>query len=106
MQLKELIGQRIRELRRASGMSQEALAEKMGISSKYLSSIERGKENPTLDTFISLAAALGVEFRDIFDFSHHGKSQKELREFVDSLLDKGDEEKLRLVVKLIKAICF
>lgn len=104
MKVKYLIGQRIKELRRASGMSQEVLAEKMGISSKYLSSIERGKENPTLDTFISLVAALGVEFRDLFDFSHHGKSQKELKELVNSLIDKGGEEKLRLIVKLIRAI--
>ncbi|MBI5888430.1 MAG: helix-turn-helix transcriptional regulator [Deltaproteobacteria bacterium] len=104
MQVKALIGQRIKELRRASGMSQEVLAEKMGISSKYLSSIERGKENPTLDTFISLAAALGVELRDLFNFSYHGKSQKELKELVNSLIDKGGEEKMRLIVKLIKAI--
>lgn len=104
MQVKELIGQRIKELRRASNMSQETLAEKAGISSKYLSSIERGMENPTLDTFISLVAALGIEFRDLFDFSHHGKSQKELKESVSALLDKGGEEKLKIIAKLIKAV--
>jgi len=60
MEVKQLIGLRIKNLRRSKGLSQEELAEKMGISPKYLSSIERGKENPTLDTFIKLAEALNI----------------------------------------------
>lgn len=104
MKTKELTGLRIRELRRSKGMSQEVLAERVGISSKYLSSIERGKENPTFDTFIKLAAALHIELASLFDFSHKGKSAKELKGFIADMVKSGNEEKLELAARLLKAI--
>ena len=55
--VKKLIGNRIKTLRRARGMSQEELAETISMNTKYLSSIERGKANPTLDTFMKMADA-------------------------------------------------
>ena len=85
-------------------MSQEVLAEKMGISPKYLSSIERGKENPTLDTFIKLSDALQIELSEIFNFSHEGKSVRELRSFISNATKGKDEERLKLAAKIIRAI--
>ena len=41
-----MIGSRIQEIRTQKGITQDQLSEKVGISPKYLSSIERGKENP------------------------------------------------------------
>ncbi|MBI4689076.1 MAG: helix-turn-helix transcriptional regulator, partial [Nitrospirae bacterium] len=79
MEKKKVIGLRIKELRRAKNMSQEKLSEKIGISSKYLSSIERGKGNPSLDTVIKLALALDVELSDVFTLSHQGKTTKDLK---------------------------
>lgn len=104
MTIKELSGLRIRELRHSKGMSQEVLAEKVGISSKYLSSIERGKENPTFDTFIKMSGALDVDLAELFNFSHKGKSAKELRELIIRLVKDSGDEKLELAAKLLKAI--
>ncbi len=104
METKRLIGIRVKNLRLSKGLSQEKLAEKMGISSKYLSSIERGKENPTLDTFMKLAEALNIEISEIFSFSHEGKSSKDLKAFIGSLIKGSNEEKLRLTAKIVKAI--
>lgn len=104
IEAKKLIGLRIKNLRRSEGLSQEELAERMGISSKYLSSIERGKENPTLDTVIKLANALKIELSEIFNFSHEGKTKKDLVTFITTLLKTRDEEKLKLACKLIKAV--
>jgi len=56
--VKKLIGSRIKTLRQVRGISQEELAEKTSLNTKYISSIERGKANPTLDTFIKIADAL------------------------------------------------
>jgi len=42
----------------------------MDISPNYLSSIERGKENPTFDMFIKFSDALNVEMWELFDFGH------------------------------------
>ena len=58
METRKLVGMRIKGLRRGRGYSQEKLAEVTGINAKYLSSIERGEENPTLDLFIRLSQGL------------------------------------------------
>ncbi|MGD0229834.1 MAG: helix-turn-helix transcriptional regulator [Syntrophorhabdales bacterium] len=103
MSVKELIGKRIKEARQAKGLSQEALSEKIGMSAKYLSSVERGKENPTLDTLIKLADALEVEASELFNYQHE-RSPEELRQLISHLMDKGHDEKLRLMAKIITAI--
>jgi transcriptional regulator with XRE-family HTH domain len=55
MDARQQLGQRLRHLRRVRGYTQEQLAERIDISPKYLSSIERGAENPTLDLLGRLA---------------------------------------------------
>ena len=51
----------VRSLRAARGLSQEALAVDARVAAPYLSGIERGLVNPTVDVLDRLAAALGVE---------------------------------------------
>jgi transcriptional regulator with XRE-family HTH domain len=103
MSVKELIGKRIKEARQAKGLSQESLSERIGMSAKYLSSVERGKENPTLDTLIKLADALEVETSELFNYQHK-RSPEELRQLISCLMDEGHDEKLRLMAKIITAI--
>ncbi len=104
MKTKELIGVRLKRLRQGKKFSQEALAEKVGISPKYVSSIERGKENPTLEVMIKLAHALGVEMEEIFAISHEESSPKKLRESVNRLLKEAEEEELRMVLRLLRGV--
>jgi DNA-binding XRE family transcriptional regulator len=54
LDIKQMIGARIKEIRTKKGITQEQLSERMEINPKCLSSIERGKENPTLNTLIKL----------------------------------------------------
>lgn len=103
MTIKRLIGSRIKQLRRAKGLSQEELSEKIGMSSKYLSSIERGNENPTLDTFIKLAQSLGVDIFELFNYSQE-LALKDSKKFLLDLIKSSDKEKLDLTAKIIRAI--
>ena len=100
---KILIGRRIKEIRKSKGLSQEKLAEKAGTSPNYLSRMERGTENPTLDMLIKLADALEVEMWELFDFGHV-KGHKELKESIQGLIKTTDEPKLRLALKVIRAL--
>lgn len=54
------IGKRIRTCREEKGWSQEAFAEKIGLSVTYTGMIERGEKVPKLETFIRIANALEV----------------------------------------------
>ncbi|HEY5311440.1 MAG TPA: helix-turn-helix transcriptional regulator [Pirellulales bacterium] len=53
-------GDNLRKVRKAKGISQEDLADKAGLHRTYISSVERGERNVTLETIDKLAKALGV----------------------------------------------
>ncbi|MGL5698508.1 MAG: helix-turn-helix domain-containing protein [Kluyvera sp.] len=61
-------GANIKKLRREAGLSQEAFADKCGLDRTYVSGIERGVRNPTLEIISVLARGLGVAIRGLFDF--------------------------------------
>lgn len=54
-------GQRLIELRKAKGLSQERLALESGVARSYLGGVERGKRNIALLNIFRLAETLGVE---------------------------------------------
>ncbi len=59
-------GRRVRDLRRAQSLSQEALAAKCGLDRTYISGIERGKRNVSLQNIEVLAKAFGVTLSALF----------------------------------------
>ena len=62
--LREL-GHRLHELRRARGLTQEALAEALDLSVAYVSLIERGGRNPPYTTVVAIARALGASITQV-----------------------------------------
>lgn len=64
--LRKQFGERIKELRQATLLSQEAFADRCGFARSYVSRIERGGANPSLDTVQILADALGLEVFRLF----------------------------------------
>ncbi|MBC3929753.1 helix-turn-helix transcriptional regulator [Undibacterium sp. CY21W] len=60
-------GERIREIRKAEGLSQEDFAHLCGFDRTYISGIERGKRNPSLTAIEVLAKALNVSVSKLFD---------------------------------------
>ena len=67
----ELFGARIRELRKAQGLTQDQLADFLGVEQKYISLIEHGKSYPSLDRLMRIAEVLQVPLPNLFDFTHH-----------------------------------
>lgn len=65
--LRKQFGQRVKELRLASGISQEAFADKCGYARSYMSRIERGLANPSLDFVEVVAIALKVDVKALFE---------------------------------------
>lgn len=60
------LGLKIRQLRKARGLTQEQLAEKLDIDNKHLSKIEKGDHKPTYKLILKLAEVLQI---NIYDFS-------------------------------------
>ncbi|WP_216327773.1 helix-turn-helix domain-containing protein [Deinococcus aestuarii] len=63
MQLHE----RLRELRSERGLRLKDIAENAGISVPYLSDLERGRTNPSLETLQTLAGAYGITVHDLLE---------------------------------------
>ena len=64
--LRKAFGRRVKALREAGKLSQEALAERGEFHWTYISEIERGKRGPSLDVLGRLATALDVSIAELF----------------------------------------
>lgn len=65
--IRDVLGRQVRKLRTEAGFSQEELATQCDIFRTYLSRIENGSANPTIDVVAALAAALKVDVRELFN---------------------------------------
>ncbi len=71
--VEQFIGKRIGQLRREKGYTQQQFAEIVGLSTNYLSDIERGKSSARLDKLVAIIDALQCSADDIFcDVIQHG----------------------------------
>lgn len=64
--MSELLGRRLRALRRLKRLTQQDLAEEIGVSVSMLSNIERGNKYPRVDLIKKIAKVLDVPLEDLF----------------------------------------
>lgn len=103
----ELLGHRIKALRKARGLTQEKLGEESKVNYKFLGSLERGLENPSVATLEKIAASLDVELMEFFRFHHEETDPAELKKLLIDVIDhigQNEVEKLQLILKIINAI--
>lgn len=67
MDIKESFGLRIQQLRKLRGMSQEKLASLSGLDRSYVSGIEQGKRNASLEVIAKLANVLEINIKELFE---------------------------------------
>ena len=90
-----------KELRKEKGITQEALAEILGVTGRTISRWETGSNMPDLDILIQIADYYEVEIREILDGERKSeKMNKELEETVLKVADYSNEEKMRLIKRL------
>lgn len=61
-------GETVKRKRKMADLSQEALAEKLGIHRTYMSFIERGQRNPSLLMLFKISRALKIKLPELFEF--------------------------------------
>lgn len=99
----ELLGARIREIRKAQKLSQEKLAEMVGVDYRYISVLELGKKAPSLEMIEKIATALGVEIRELFDFEQLTRMVS-LKDIEKLLEDVDDEAMRQLILRVTKSV--
>jgi len=68
MGIKKKFGQKLRELRMNAGYSQEEFAFKASLDRTYVSSIERGERNVSIEVVEKIAEALEIKITNLFEF--------------------------------------
>lgn len=74
--VQRLIGNRVAQYRKASNLTQEQLAEAVGVVTETISRLERGVVIPPISKLYAIAQVLRVELADIFKF-HDGSTAKD-----------------------------
>jgi len=98
--IKELLGNRIRKLRKSHGLTQEKLAEKIGIETRNLLNIENAKTLPRAATLNKLIEVFELSANDFFTFEIEEDISQIRAKVIKKL--KKDDNLVRFVYKLIK----
>jgi len=96
-ELKILLGNAIKSTRSALGISQEELAARAGLHRTYVSDVERGARNPSLESVAKLADALELSLPMLFE--RLGRSRKQL---VEILLVEDNPRDVELTMRAFK----
>lgn len=75
------LGKKIRELREAKGYTLREFALQAGVSSPFLSDLERDKRRPTDETLMAIAKKLSVTFEELKEFD--GRINDEVKEWLN-----------------------
>lgn len=62
------LGRRIQKIRKEVDLTQEKLAERVGVTTTFIGYVETGYRKPNLKMIYKIARALGVKVKDIFPF--------------------------------------
>lgn len=103
-ELKLKLGGRIARYRREAGLSQEKLAEKVGIRPETVSRLERGHSLPSIETVAQIARALSVELHELVNFGPPKRgSNAAIEDLVTELVNRPASH-VKLVHSVAKAV--
>lgn len=95
------IGSMLQKLRKEKGMTQEQLAEKLGVARRTVSRWETGSNMPDLDVLIELSDFYAVDLREILIGERKSEQMnEEMKETVLQVAEYGNEDKARLLRRM------
>lgn len=101
------VGQRIRQIRKARGLSQTALAEKCGFTFSYIGGVERAEKNISLLNLEKIAEGLEVGVHQFFTYSHKYEqlpANEEVIQEVVSMLIQHDEATIEMAKNILSEV--
>ena len=105
MLLKKEIGKNIQKFRKLNKITQEKLAEMVGVEINSISSIETGKYFPSPENLVKIASSLNVSLADLFTFKKELSNTEYIQEINNYIaLLKNNTEKLKSIYNYIKYI--
>ena len=104
MDKKQLLGKRLREIRKRKGINQEQLAELINVDPTTISNIENGKNYPSMMNLENIIDVLDTTFTEVFDFEHKNSNENLIQQ-IDYIMQKNPdkvEDFYKIVIALTK----
>ncbi len=102
MDIKKEFGKILRQIRVAKHLTQEKMAENIGIQPENYSRIENGLSFPKPENIVKISKVLGIEIAELFQFSYLDDYDKTLETIIDKL--KSDKDATVMTYKFLKSI--
>ncbi|MBR1680455.1 helix-turn-helix transcriptional regulator [bacterium] len=102
MKLAKKFGKRLKEIRKRNGLTQEQLAELLGMDTTNITKLEAGEHLPKKDNLEKLCVALNVEVKELFEFGHI-KTKSEIIEELNNIFSTFSLKDLQYFKKIADA---
>lgn len=103
--LRNTVGDRIRAIRKAQGLTQQQLAELSNLDDAYIGSVERGERNFSIDTLEKIVAALQIQPAQLFHSQDHlSESEVAQQSAVDEYAVTVSELSVKQINKLRRIV--
>lgn len=96
------IGERIRRFRKARGLSQERLAERINVSTTHISHIETGNTKLSLPVLVDIAAVLGADLDELVIGSESTGRSSALDAIAD-VMDACSTREIKIIEEIVKS---
>lgn len=98
------LGSTIRKLRKDRGLTQEVLAEMCERHPVYISELERGKKNPSMDSLLRICGALEITPGGLMDlaFLTDSEDSEVIKKQFIRLIDNQPPEKLKTLIEMAR----
>lgn len=104
-ELQRKIGQRIRNIRKECGITQQDLSSIISVNQSYIAQVEQGKKNITIDTLAKISNALEVSLSDLLQ----GLDNKDTRQTsafvrINTILDSTTTNDHEMILQVLETI--
>lgn len=102
LQLHHMIGKAIAKYRKAAGLSQEQLAEQLGLGNEAISRIERGIVIPTVERLIKMAEIFDCPVSELLTETSNRPTDEAI--YLQSLLSSVNEQDKQMLINLLETL--
>ena len=106
--VRKTLGERLRNLRKDRGLSQQRLGQRSGLSGKFIGEVERGEKSVSVDSLWHVSVALDVPLRDLPDMGparrNRGGSTPEVEKLLALLSGPRKPEQIRRAYEVLRAM--
>ncbi len=103
MNLKKAFAEKLKEIRKSKGLTQEQLAELVNVAPRHISFIETARSFPSSDLLERLCMALNINYSMLFDYDND-LTREEIIERIFKTVNNLDNKKLKYIYKMVSEL--